>query len=103
MRHHEAPRPSTPANSARRRRDCRVDGHEVQKSRTSQMVFAVPELIARLSAVLPLLPGDLIFTGTPAGIGAIRQPPEFLRPGQVLSSYLEGVGTMANRMIAPPA
>jgi hypothetical protein len=49
-----------------------------------------------------LLPGDLIFSGTPAGIGAIRQPPEFLRPGQVLSSYLEGVGTMANRMIAPP-
>jgi 2,4-diketo-3-deoxy-L-fuconate hydrolase len=81
---------------------CRVDGHEVQKSRTSQMVFGVPELIARLSAVLPLLPGDLIFSGTPAGIGAIRQPPEFLRPGQVLSSYLEGVGTMANRMIAPP-
>jgi 2-keto-4-pentenoate hydratase/2-oxohepta-3-ene-1,7-dioic acid hydratase in catechol pathway len=81
---------------------CRVDGHEVQKSRTSQMVFGVPELIARLSAVLPLLPGDLIFTGTPAGIGATRQPAQFLRPGQVLSSYLEGVGTIANRLIAPP-
>jgi 2,4-diketo-3-deoxy-L-fuconate hydrolase len=81
---------------------CRVDGHEVQKSRTSQMVFGVPELIARLSAVLPLLPGDVIFTGTPAGIGATRKPPRFLRPGQVLSSYLEGVGTMANRLVAPP-
>jgi 2,4-diketo-3-deoxy-L-fuconate hydrolase len=81
---------------------CRVDGQEVQKSRTSSMVFAVPELIARLSAVLPLLPGDLIFTGTPAGIGATRQPPQFLRPGQVLNSYLEGVGTMASRLIAPP-
>jgi 2,4-diketo-3-deoxy-L-fuconate hydrolase len=66
------------------------------------MVFGVPELIARLSAVLPLLPGDLIFTGTPAGIGATRQPPRFLHPGQVLSSYLEGVGTMANRLVAPP-
>jgi 2,4-didehydro-3-deoxy-L-rhamnonate hydrolase len=82
---------------------CSVDGREVQKSRTSQMVFGVPELIARLSAVLPLLPGDLIFTGTPAGIGATRQPPQFLRPGQVLTSYLEGVGTIANRLIAPPA
>jgi 2-keto-4-pentenoate hydratase/2-oxohepta-3-ene-1,7-dioic acid hydratase in catechol pathway len=81
---------------------CRVDGHEVQKSRTSQMVFSVPELITRLSAVLPLLPGDLIFTGTPAGIGATRQPPRFLHPGQVLSSYLEGVGTMASRLVAPP-
>jgi 2,4-diketo-3-deoxy-L-fuconate hydrolase len=66
------------------------------------MVFSVPELITRLSAVLPLLPGDLIFTGTPAGIGATRQPPRFLRPGQVLNSYLEGVGTMANRLVAPP-
>ena len=80
-----------------------LDGDEVQKGRTSQMVFGVPELIARLSAVLPLLPGDLIFTGTPAGIGAMRQPPQFLRPGQVLTSYLEGVGTMANRLVAPPA
>jgi 2-keto-4-pentenoate hydratase/2-oxohepta-3-ene-1,7-dioic acid hydratase in catechol pathway len=80
---------------------CHIDGSDVQKSRTSQMVFGVPELIARLSAVLPLLPGDLIFTGTPAGIGATRQPPQFLRPGQILSSYLEGVGTMANRLVAP--
>ena len=82
---------------------CSVDGCKVQKSRTSQLVFGVAELIARLSAVLPLLPGDLIFTGTPAGIGATRQPPQFLRPGQVLTSYIEGVGTMANRLIAPPA
>jgi 2-keto-4-pentenoate hydratase/2-oxohepta-3-ene-1,7-dioic acid hydratase in catechol pathway len=81
---------------------CSIDGSDVQKSRTSQMVFGVPELIGRLSAVLPLLPGDLIFTGTPAGIGATRQPPQFLRPGQILSSYIEGVGTMANRLVAPP-
>jgi 2-keto-4-pentenoate hydratase/2-oxohepta-3-ene-1,7-dioic acid hydratase in catechol pathway len=66
------------------------------------MVFGVQELIARLSAVLPLLPGDLIFTGTPAGIGATRQPPQFLRPGQVLSSYLEGVGTISSRLVAAP-
>jgi 2-keto-4-pentenoate hydratase/2-oxohepta-3-ene-1,7-dioic acid hydratase in catechol pathway len=82
---------------------CSVDGYQVQKSRTSQLVVGVPELIVQLSAVLPLLPGDLIFTGTPAGIGATRQPPQFLRPGQILTSYIEGVGTMANRLIAPPA
>jgi 2-keto-4-pentenoate hydratase/2-oxohepta-3-ene-1,7-dioic acid hydratase in catechol pathway len=81
---------------------CRVDGHEVQKSRTSQLVCGLPELIARPSAVLPLLPGDLIFTGTPTGIGATRQPPQFLRPGQILPSHIEGVGAMANRLIAPP-
>jgi 2,4-diketo-3-deoxy-L-fuconate hydrolase len=82
---------------------CSVDGCEVQKSRTSQLVFGVPELIAQLSAVLPLLPGDLIFTGTPAGIGATRQPPQFLRAGQVLTSYIQDVGTMANRLVAPSA
>jgi 2-keto-4-pentenoate hydratase/2-oxohepta-3-ene-1,7-dioic acid hydratase in catechol pathway len=81
---------------------CGVDGREVQKSRTSEMVFGVPELVARLSAVLPLLAGDVIFTGTPAGVGAVRQPAQFLRPGQVLSSYIEGVGTIVNRLVAPP-
>jgi 2-keto-4-pentenoate hydratase/2-oxohepta-3-ene-1,7-dioic acid hydratase in catechol pathway len=54
---------------------CSVDGEVVQQSRTSDMVFGVPRLIAELSAVLPLLPGDIIFTGTPAGIGATRKPP----------------------------
>ncbi|MDA8320750.1 MAG: fumarylacetoacetate hydrolase family protein [Actinomycetota bacterium] len=82
---------------------CSLDGCQVQKSRTSQLIFSVPELIVQLSAVLPLLPGDLIFTGTPAGIGATRRPPQFLHPGQVLTSYIEGVGTMANRLISSPA
>jgi 2,4-didehydro-3-deoxy-L-rhamnonate hydrolase len=81
---------------------CSIDSCDVQKSRTSQLIFGVPELIARLSAVLPLLAGDLIFTGTPAGIGATRSPPRFLRPGQLLTSYIEGVGSMANRLVAPP-
>jgi len=58
------------------------------------------DVIAELSAILPLLPGDVIFTGTPAGIGATRQPPRFLQPGEVLSSYVEGIGTLRNRFIA---
>jgi 2,4-didehydro-3-deoxy-L-rhamnonate hydrolase len=76
---------------------CSVDGELVQSSRTSDLIFSVPRLIAELSAVLPLFPGDVLFTGTPAGIGATRDPPKFLRPGQVLESWIEGVGTMRNR------
>jgi 2-keto-4-pentenoate hydratase/2-oxohepta-3-ene-1,7-dioic acid hydratase in catechol pathway len=82
---------------------CRVNDEGVQKSRTSDMIFGVARLIAELSAVLPLLPGDVVFTGTPAGIGATRNPPRFLRPGDVLTSYLESVGELQNRMRAEPA
>jgi 2,4-didehydro-3-deoxy-L-rhamnonate hydrolase len=76
---------------------CSVDGVTMQDSRTSDLIFSVPQLIADLSAVLPLLPGDVIFTGTPAGIGAVRQPPVFLAPGQTLESWIEGIGTIRNR------
>jgi 2-keto-4-pentenoate hydratase/2-oxohepta-3-ene-1,7-dioic acid hydratase in catechol pathway len=75
---------------------CSVDGEDVQSDRTSGMLFSVPKLIAELSDVLPLLPGDIIFTGTPSGIGITRQPPKLLRPGQVLESWIEGIGTMRN-------
>lgn len=81
---------------------CRIDGESVQRHRTSDMVFGVSRLIAELSAVLPLLPGDVIFTGTPGGIGATRQPPRFLRPGELLTSYIEGIGTLSNRLVATP-
>ncbi|RSN64738.1 fumarylacetoacetate hydrolase [Streptomyces sp. WAC 04229] len=81
---------------------CRLEGGEVlQKSRTSAMVFDVPELVARLSAVCPLLPGDLIFTGTPAGVGGARTPQKFLAPGDVLVTWIEGIGTLRNPMLAP--
>lgn len=80
---------------------CRVDGETVQDSRTGDLIFAVAPLIAELSAVLPLWPGDLIFTGTPAGVGMGRKPPRFLQPGQVLETWIEGIGTMRNRLIAP--
>jgi 2,4-diketo-3-deoxy-L-fuconate hydrolase len=79
---------------------CSVNGEQVQKSRTSDMVFSVSRLIAELSAILPLLPGDVVFTGTPAGIGATRKPPRFLQPGDVLTSYIEGIGTLRNRLVA---
>lgn len=71
---------------------CTVNGEEVQMARTSSMIFPVPELIARLSAVCPLLPGDLIFTGTPSGVGGARDPRTFLAPGDVVVSRIEGIG-----------
>jgi 2-keto-4-pentenoate hydratase/2-oxohepta-3-ene-1,7-dioic acid hydratase in catechol pathway len=79
---------------------CRVGGEVMQSSRTSDMIFNVPRLIAELSAILPLLPGDVIFTGTPQGVGSVRKPPRFLRPGEVIESWIEGIGTIRNRMVA---
>jgi len=78
---------------------CSVDGETVQDARTSDLIFGVPRLIAELSSVLPLLPGDVLFTGTPAGVGATRQPPRFLQPGQLLESWIEGIGSIRNRCV----
>lgn len=78
---------------------CSLNGEKVQDARTSDLIFSVPRLIAELSGVLPLLPGDMIFTGTPAGIGAVRQPPRFIQPGDVLETWVEGVGRIRNRFV----
>lgn len=80
---------------------CAVDGETVQHARTSDMIFSVPPLVAELSAVLPLLPGDVIFTGTPSGVGMARNPARFLQPGQTLETWVEGIGTMRNQCVAP--
>ena len=78
---------------------CSVNGETMQDARTTDLVFNVPQLVVELSAVLPLLPGDLIFTGTPAGVGIVRQPPRFLMPGDTLETWVEGVGTIRNRIV----
>ncbi|HKY68153.1 MAG TPA: fumarylacetoacetate hydrolase family protein [Acidimicrobiales bacterium] len=80
---------------------CSIDGEVVQAGRTRDLVFPVARLIAELSAVVPLLPGDLIFTGTPAGVGIGRTPPRFLRHGEVLESWVEGIGTIRSAVVAP--
>ena len=80
---------------------CSVDGVTVQDARTSDLIFDIPQLVAELSAVLPLLPGDVIFTGTPSGVGMARQPPRALAAGQVLETWVEGIGTIRNRCVAP--
>jgi 2,4-diketo-3-deoxy-L-fuconate hydrolase len=80
------------------RLSCSVDGRVLQDGRTRDMIFSVAELMARISAVCPMLPGDLIFTGTPSGVGMGRKPPEFLQPGTTLTSTIEGVGELRNAL-----
>lgn len=80
---------------------CEVSGETLQKARTSLMVFAVPELVAWLSKYCTLVPGDLIFTGTPAGVGSVRDPRRYLKPGDTITSTIEGLGTLENTC-APP-
>ena len=75
---------------------CALDGEVMQQARTGDLIFGIAELIERLSAVCPLLSGDLIFTGTPSGVGAFRKPPVSLRPGQQLKSWIEGIGELRN-------
>jgi 2-keto-4-pentenoate hydratase/2-oxohepta-3-ene-1,7-dioic acid hydratase in catechol pathway len=78
---------------------CTVNGEEVQKSRTSDLIFGVDALVHLLSSITPLLPGDLIFTGTPSGVGATRTPPRFLAPGDELVSTIEGLGTIHTHLV----
>ena len=79
---------------------CSLSGEGMQSSRTSMMLYDVAELLVRLSAVCPLLPGDIIFSGTPSGIGNRRTPPRFIGPDDVLVSEIEGIGTLTTRFTA---
>jgi 2,4-diketo-3-deoxy-L-fuconate hydrolase len=79
---------------------CALDEELLQKGRTRDMVFSVSELIARLSAVCPLLPGDLIFTGTPPGVGMARTPARYLTGDTTLVSAIDGIGELRNPLIA---
>ncbi len=77
---------------------CRLNAEVVQSSRTSDLIYSVAEIIERLSAITPMLPGDLVFTGTPSGVGMGRTPPRYLRPGDVLESTIEGIGTIVTAL-----
>jgi 2-keto-4-pentenoate hydratase/2-oxohepta-3-ene-1,7-dioic acid hydratase in catechol pathway len=76
---------------------CMLNGEQMQKGRTSELIFSVPVLLSRLSALLPLYPGDVIFTGTPAGVGLGRQPQRWLAAGDELVSTIEGIGELRQR------
>jgi 2,4-diketo-3-deoxy-L-fuconate hydrolase len=77
----------------------RVDGEEVQRGNTDDLIFSVPALVAWLTRFMTFLPGDLVWTGTPGGVGEARTPPLFLRPGMVVETQIEGVGTMRNPVV----
>jgi 2-keto-4-pentenoate hydratase/2-oxohepta-3-ene-1,7-dioic acid hydratase in catechol pathway len=79
---------------------CAVNGEQLQHARTGDLIFSVPALIARLSAVAPLLPGDVIYTGTPPGVGLGRTPPRFLAAGDELISRIEGIGELRQRFVS---
>ncbi|MGC1954482.1 MAG: fumarylacetoacetate hydrolase family protein, partial [Gammaproteobacteria bacterium] len=81
---------------------CEVAGERMQDSRTTDMIFAVPELVSYLSGVCQLQPGDLIFTGTPRGVGAVREPRRYLQVGETIVSTIEDVGSLVNRCVIPP-
>jgi len=77
-----------------------VDGEVMQQSRTSDLLFGPAEIVAYASQIITLQPGDLIATGTPGGVGDARKPPVYLRPGNVLRSYIEGLGECVNLCVA---
>jgi len=76
---------------------CQVNGRYLQNSSTSEMIFGVRELIANLSRSFTFEPGDLIATGTPAGVGVFRRPPIFLQDGDTVVIEIEGIGRLENR------
>ncbi|MDV3127009.1 fumarylacetoacetate hydrolase family protein [Mycobacterium sp. 21AC1] len=77
-----------------------INGEVVQEGRTSQLIFPVSVLLSKLSETVELYSGDVVFTGTPAGVGAGRTPPRFLGPGDVLRSYVEGIGELQQTFVA---
>lgn len=81
---------------------CEINGEQVQKGRTSEMIWSIPELIATLSSICPLSPGDVVFTGTPSGVGVGRTPPRYLSPGDTVVSRIEGVGVIKQLCIEAP-
>jgi acylpyruvate hydrolase len=79
---------------------CLVDGQMMQDARTSDLLFDPVDVVAYASTIMTLRPGDLIFTGTPDGVGAARTPPVFLKDGQVVTSRIERLGEMMNAFVA---
>lgn len=78
---------------------CTLNGEVVQDTLTDDLIFSVPQLVSYLSEIVQLLPGDVIFTGTPGGVGVSRKPAVFLKPGDVLVSTIDGIGTTTNRCV----
>lgn len=78
----------------------RLNGETLQNSSTRELIFGVDEVIAHVSKLVTLQPGDLIFTGTPPGVGVARNPPIYLKPGDRMEVEIEGVGILVNPVVA---
>ena len=77
----------------------RLNGHEMQRSGTDMLIYSIPRIIAYVSAFTPLAPGDVIATGTPAGVGHRRSPPLWMKPGDELEVEITGIGTLRSRIV----
>lgn len=77
---------------------CILNGNVMQSANTELMIFPIARIIAELSRVITLVPGDIVLTGTPSGIGSKRNPPVFLRPGDLVEVELSGIGKISNRI-----
>ncbi|GEL21781.1 hypothetical protein PSU4_07350 [Pseudonocardia sulfidoxydans NBRC 16205] len=82
------------------RMELSVDGEVRQAASTAEIHFSVPQIISYISTIITLMPGDLIATGTPAGVGHCADPPSYLTPGRTLSCTIEGLGAQTNRCVA---
>jgi 2-keto-4-pentenoate hydratase/2-oxohepta-3-ene-1,7-dioic acid hydratase in catechol pathway len=78
---------------------CRLNGEVMQDSNTKYLIFRIPNILAYLSHVFTLVPGDVIFTGTPSGVGFVREPPVYLKPGDVVEVEIEGLGVLRNPVV----
>jgi 2-keto-4-pentenoate hydratase/2-oxohepta-3-ene-1,7-dioic acid hydratase in catechol pathway len=79
-----------------------INGETLQSSNTRELIFKVPRLISYISTMMPLVPGDIISTGTPAGVGMGRSPQRWLRPGDDVVIEIAGIGSLRNPVIAEP-
>jgi len=77
-----------------------IDGETLQNSNTRELIFKIPELIEYISSITPLLPGDIVSTGTPSGVGLGRTPKRWLHPGETVTITVEGVGSLTNPVVA---
>ena len=73
-----------------------LNGEVVQSSDTGHMIFSIPQLISYASTIFTLVPGDVIVTGTPGGVGDRREPPLYMNPGDVVEVEAEGIGKLSN-------
>jgi len=79
---------------------CSLDGETMQLGRTKDLIYSVPRLLTNLSQKVELYPGDVVFTGTPGGVGLFRSPQRFIQPGEELVSWVEGIGSIRQSFVA---